>query len=202
MPGERNTDGVQPSGPPPRPPINVKPMALPAPPPTPRRLYVSGWLWLISALLSLPTAVYAAKHFDQSSAALFDQIGKNLQSGADIDKAHTLADVSPKVVTVAVLVVVVIQLVLVALMITKRSRAARGLLLIFAIAGVLALVVWHNLIFASPKAPNGIFEAILFAQIAFAVIATLLMFGKRIGRWFRGEPDPVPGDEDDEDEDD
>lgn len=197
---ERNTDGVQPLEPPPRPPINVKTMALPAPPATPRRLYVSGWLWLISALLSLPTAVYAVKHFEQSSAALFDQIGKNLQSGADIDKAHTLADVAPKVVTVAVLVVVVIQLVLVALMITKRSRAARGLLLIFAIAGVLALVVWHNLIFATPKAPHGTYEAGLFAQIALVIVATLLMFGKRIGRWFRGEPEPVPDDdEDDED---
>lgn len=158
-------------------------------------LTVSACFWLISAVLALPTALYALNHFDASSSALFDQISKDLRSADDIDRARALADAAPMAVTVAALVVVVIQLVLVALMITKRSRAARGLLLIFGVAGVLVLIVLHNIVFATPKAPHGIYEAGLFAEIVFAVLAIVTMFGRRIGRWFRGEPEPSDDDD-------
>ncbi|MFH5211351.1 hypothetical protein ACHIPZ_24550 [Antrihabitans sp. NCIMB 15449] len=173
------------SGPPPRPPVSVKPFEVAAAPKAPTRLLIAGCLWLLSALLALPTVVYAQGRFDENSAVLLERLTKDRDNTvAELDSARGIADALPPAILGAVLVAVVVQLGFVALMIMKRSRGARAALVVFGIMTLGLLVLWHDIVFTEP-AP---IHQIVFALQAVSLLAAMLaMFGDAPTAWLRGE---------------
>lgn len=163
----------------------MKPLELQPQARAPRKLYISAWLWLVSAVLALPTAIYAATRFDRLSANLFEQMTPKPEQ---LEQARSLADKAPIVATAAVLVVVVLQLFFVALMIAKRSRGARATLMLLGVLGTLLLLTWHTILFAEHA---WIFEAGLLVQIVLTLAAIFTMFGKVQNDWFDGGTEPI-----------
>jgi cation transport ATPase len=163
----------------------VKPLELQPQAKAPRKLYISSLLWLVSAVLALPTAIFAATRFDKLSTNLFAQMNPKPEQ---VEQARSLADKAPIVVTAAVLVVVVLQLVFVGLMITKRSRGSRAALMLLGVLGTLLLLTWRTILFAESA---WVFEATLVVQIVLTLAAIFTMFGKTQNEWFDGGTEPV-----------
>lgn len=167
---------MQPS-PPPRPPINVRPIDAPVAPNLPRRLTISAYLWIVSAVLALPTAWYATGHFDEASAALFDEVSTDLDPG-DIDAAHRLADGLPTWVTIAAVVIVALQAVFAATMIAKRSNGARIVLALLGVVGLFSIAAWHYVFFGLPDGSDRTYELGLFLQALFLLAGFATMWGR------------------------
>ncbi|MBJ8346461.1 hypothetical protein [Antrihabitans sp. YC2-6] len=171
------------SGPPPRPPIAVRPLNVAGSETRPVLLLVSAVLWLLSGLLAIPTAIYAAGRFEENSVALFEDMAKDIDP-QDLENARAITDALPKGVTAVVLMLVVFQLGLVAVLIVRHSRAARGLLAGLAVVEILVLAAWYYVTFTDNDAAH---EAILALQAVLLVAGAASMFGDRQTRWLTAD---------------
>lgn len=128
-------------------------------------------------MLALPTAWYATGHFDQASAALFDELSKDIDPG-DVDAAHRLADGLPTWVTIAAVVIVALQAVFAAAMIAKRSNGARIVLALLGVVGLISIAAWHYVFFGLPDGANRTYELGLFLQALFLLAGLATMWGR------------------------